>query len=216
MSARIVKITGIIECLTGLRIGGAEGPLAIGMLDNPIVRDPVSREPYIPGSSLKGKMRSALEIAYDRTQNGQPCGCGDESCPVCPLFGPHRNTQHNLGPTRLLFRDAFFTPEQRVKNEKMLDEIGVEPVEVKHENIINRWTNRADHRPMERIAPHTEFWLEIVLLVLPGDDERRFLRIVWEGLQWIQDTYLGGSGSRGYGKVRFKNLQVNGKDWVET
>ena len=108
MSARTVKITGIIECVTGLRIGGAEAPLAIGIVDNTIVRDPVRSEPYIPGSSIKGKMRSALEIAYGRTRNGQPCGCGRQDCPVCPLFGPHRNTRHNLGPTRLLFRDAFF------------------------------------------------------------------------------------------------------------
>lgn len=217
MSARTVKITGIIECVTGLRIGGTEAPLAIGIVDNTIVRDPVRSEPYIPGSSIKGKMRSALEIAYDRTRSGQPCGCGRKDCPVCPLFGPHRNTRHNLGPTRLLFRDAFFTPEQREKNEQMLTETGGEPVEVKHENIINRMTNRAEHpRPTERIAPGTEFELEIVMLVLPGDDERRFLRLVREGLQWIEDTYLGGSGSRGYGQVRFKNLKVNGKDWVET
>lgn len=217
MSARTVKITGIIECVTGLRIGGAEAPLAIGIVDNTIVRDPVRSEPYIPGSSIKGKMRSALEIAYGRTRNGQPCGCGRQDCPVCPLFGPHRNTGHNLGPTRLLFRDAFFTPEQREKNEQMLTETGGEPVEVKFENIIDRRTNSGDHpRPMERIAPGTEFELEIVMLVLPGDDERRFLRLVREGLQWIEDTYLGGSGSRGYGQVRFKNLKVNGKDWVET
>ncbi|HHW10643.1 MAG TPA: type III-A CRISPR-associated RAMP protein Csm3 [Firmicutes bacterium] len=212
--ARVINLTAVLECVTGLRIGGSEGPLAVGSIDNPIIRDPVTREPYIPGSSLKGKMRSCLERAYNKINGDRPCGCGEPDCPICVLFGPHFNTRHRLGPTRLLFRDAFYTAEQRERARKLMQEMGQEPVEVKTENIINRVTNQAQHpRQMERVIPGTEFEVNISLIVLRGEDENWFLRILAEGLKWLEDTYLGSSGSRGYGKIRFKDVRLDGKPW---
>src|SRR6059058_3008381 len=109
------KINGTITCETGLRIGGSSENMEIGGMENAIVRHPITGEPYIPGSSLKGKLRALLEYRLDRRDrrgqpkgqagrdNGEPCECG--RCVICRVFGPHKNPSHDLGPTRALFRD---------------------------------------------------------------------------------------------------------------
>lgn len=58
----IYKISGQIKLETGLHIGGDEGVIEIGGNDNPIVRDISTGNPYIPGSSLKGKMRVSKKV----------------------------------------------------------------------------------------------------------------------------------------------------------
>lgn len=192
-----VGIVGTIECLTGLRIGGAKEDIEIGGMDNPIIRDPRTRRPYIPGSSLKGKLRSALEYKYcgSKINSGQPCGCADDSCVVCRLFGPHRKPHHGLGPTRVLVRDA------------RMDAAGEDPdrwVEVKSENMIDRRTGVATNpRPVERVVPGAKFAFEISVRIFEGDNADQLIATVKEGLGLIEAEYLGASGSRGYGKVRF-------------
>lgn len=64
-----VILTGRIRALTGLHIGGSPGALAIGNVDMPVIRDAVTGRPYIPGSSLKGKMRSLAEKITGAPQN---------------------------------------------------------------------------------------------------------------------------------------------------
>jgi len=193
-----VRIAGTIECLTGLRIGGTKEDIEIGGMDNPVIRDPRTRFPYIPGSSLKGKLRSSLEYKYCGTkiaQRGEPCGCAEAGCVVCRLFGPHKNTRHQLGPTRVLVRDA------------RLLEGGDDPdrwIEVKSENMIDRRTGVATNpRPVERVVPGAKFAFEISVRVFDGDNEADLVAKVKEGLALIESEYLGASGSRGYGKVRF-------------
>src|SRR5437588_8656103 len=89
-----ILVRGTIKCLTGLRIGGTKDDIEIGGMDNPIIRDPRTRRPYIPGSSLKGKLRSTLEYRDGKVgERGEPCGCGRPECSVCRLFGPHKNTR---------------------------------------------------------------------------------------------------------------------------
>ncbi len=196
--AKHVIISGTIKCLTGLRIGGTKDDIEIGGLDNPIIRHPVTLEPYIPGSSLKGKLRSSLEYKHGRVQpSGEPCNCAKKECPVCRLFGPHYskdNKNHTLGPTRLLVRDSKL--RQRDDDNEW--------VELKTENIIDRRTGAALHpRSMERVAEGSEFEFEISMRVFTGDDEKSMLKTVKEGLDLIEKEYLGASGSRGYGKVKF-------------
>jgi CRISPR type III-A-associated RAMP protein Csm3 len=70
-----VVITGGIRLVTGLHIGGAAAGLDIGGVDNPIIRHPVTREPYIPGSSLRGKIRALLERAYNLPLNKKGARC---------------------------------------------------------------------------------------------------------------------------------------------
>jgi len=118
------EINGIIECITGMRIGGSNEEIEIGGMDNPVLRHPITGMPYLPGSSLKGKMRSLLELKYCPTtqRDGNPCGCGKPDCKVCVIFGPHKNMGHKLGPTRILVRDANLTPE----SERILQEVQAE------------------------------------------------------------------------------------------
>ena len=58
---RIQKLEGLLELRSGLRIGASEGEIRIGGVDNQVIRHPHTGRPYIPGSSLKGKVRSLLE-----------------------------------------------------------------------------------------------------------------------------------------------------------
>lgn len=196
---RHVPIRGTIHCLTGLRIGGSKDDIEIGAIDNPIVRDPRSRAPYIPGSSLKGKMRSSLEYNLDKVgQNGSPCGCANSDCVVCVLFGPHRKPMHGLGPSRLLVRDATLVIGDGEDPDRW--------VEVKSENNIDRRTGVAGSpRLMERVVPNARFRFEITVRVFDGDDRRpELMAAVRKALNLIELDYLGASGSRGYGKVRFE------------
>lgn len=214
-SAGNKKIIGTIECVTGLHIGGSAEQIEIGGVDMPVIKHPITGEPYIPGSSLKGKMRSQLEKRDGKvSNNGEPCGCAKEDCLICRLFGPHKNTRHNLGPTRLLFRDARLTEEKRAEYKKLLEEKGATYLEKKVENVINRKTGAAEHpRSQERVPAGAQFVFELVVQLYDVDNQSQIIEFVKNGLKEIEDTYLGGSGSRGSGQVKFKDLKLDGTDF---
>lgn len=213
---KYVLISGIIHCRTGLRIGGSKDEIEIGGMDYPIIRHPVTKHPYIPGSSLKGKLRTLLEYKYDKVgSEGKPCGCGKPDCPVCPMFGPHFNPKHKLGPTRLICRDALLTEDSVALLEPMLED-GLQYAEVKSENIIDRRTGIAAKgglRTQERVPAGTEFDFNLALRVFEGDNETDMLARVAEGLRLLEADYLGGSGTRGYGQVEFRDLKKDGQPW---
>lgn len=197
---RYVPITGTVHCLTGLRIGGSKDDIEIGGVDSPIIRDARTRLPYIPGSSLKGKLRSSLEFAYKRfNRNGGPCDCGRPDCAVCTLFGPHNNTRHDLGPTRILVRDARMNVAEDENPDKW--------VEIKSETAIDRNTGiamRGSLRQIERVVAGAEFSFAVSMRVFETDNEAEHLKLLREGFDLIQEDYLGASGSRGYGHVKFR------------
>jgi len=211
---RYVPITGVLVCKTGLRIGGSREELEIGGMDNPIIRDPVDGLPYIPGSSLKGKLRSILEYKYGRVGNqGNPCGCAQplDTCPVCTIFGPHMRPAHDLGPSRLIVRDAVLTQQSLDELSKLNREEGLQYVEVKTENIIDRRTGGARQgglRTQERVPKGTSFDLNMSLRVFESDDEAKMVSHVREALELLGSDYLGGSGTRGYGWVEIRDLVV--------
>lgn len=208
-----IVLTGTLVCRTGLRIGGSKEDIEIGGMDNPILRDPMSKFPYIPGSSLKGKLRSSLEYKYGKVgTDGNPCGCAQPNCMVCTVFGPHLQPVHNLGPARIIVRDALLNPDSEAKLGKLMEE-GLQYAEVKTENIIDRRTGvarRGGLRNVERVPAGTKFDLNISLRIFDGDDEGKILSFVKEGLRLIQEDYLGGSGTRGYGWVKIEDFTVNG------
>jgi CRISPR-associated protein Csm3 len=206
------KITGKIECVTGLHIGGSADQIDIGGVDLPIIKHPISGEPYIPGSSLKGKMRSQLEKRAGKVgDKGEPCKCGHDSCLVCRVFGAHMNVRHELGPTRILVRDASLSQETRTEYMKMVEEKGVSYIEKKVENIINRKTGTAEHpRSQERVPAGARFDFEIVLQIFDTDKESELVDFVIQGLKEVETTYLGGYGSRGSGQVKFVDLTIDG------
>jgi CRISPR-associated protein Csm3 len=197
---KYIIVNGKITCLTGLRIGGTKDDIEIGGMDNPIIRDPRTRRPYIPGSSLKGKLRSTLEYREGRIgDRGEPCGCGRPDCIVCKLFGPHKNTRHELGPTRIIVRDAHIVLGE--------DENPDTWIEVKSETAIDRRTGIAGSgslRQNERVIPGAVFAFEISVRVFDGDNERQFLDNLRDSMDRIEKDYLGASGTRGYGKVKFE------------
>jgi len=210
----IKKITGKIEVVTGLHIGAGNDTLEIGGMDNPVVKNPNTGEPYIPGSSLKGKIRYLLEWKYNKIGrdkdngkiNGDPCNCGNPDCFVCRIFGcsDSRNRQKNadeLGPTRIVFRDAKLSKDNNPE-----DII----VEEKHENTIDRVNARANPRSMERVVQGIKFDFELVYKIYDIDDngktdEDNFDKVI-EGLGLLELDYLGGGGSRGNGKIKFVDL----------
>ncbi len=206
-----VSVTATVVCKTGLHIGGTEAEIGIGTAEGPVIKDRHGR-PYIPGSSLKGKMRSMLEYKYKRGEDGNPCGCAQplSVCPVCTIFGPHKVTKHELGPTRIIVRDAFLSEKSLQEWEKARSQ-GKEFFETKTETAIDRKTGMAykgSLRTQERVPAGTEFKLNIVLRIFEGDDESKIKSVVKEGIDLINKDYLGGSGTRGYGWVEVKDLEI--------
>jgi CRISPR-associated protein Csm3 len=206
-----VSVTASLVCKTGLHIGGTEAGMAIGGAEGPIIKDSKGR-PYIPGSSLKGKIRSMLEYKYKRGEDGSPYGCGLDlnTCPVCTIFGPHRNVRHQLGPTRIIVRDASLS-EKSLRDWEAARSEGQDFTETKTETMIDRNTGmayRGSLRTQERVNAGTEFQLSITLRIFEGDSEDRITGLVKEGIDFINKDYLGGSGTRGYGWVEVKDIEV--------
>ncbi len=135
---------------------------------------------------------------------GEPCKCMKPDCMVCRIFDPHKQPKHNLGPTRILFRDARLTDDsKRVLAGKTSE--GMNYAEIKTENIINRATGVATSgglRTQERVPAGSEFEFNIVLRIFEGDDEEGIEQFIEEGIKLLQNESLGSSGSRGYGEIK--------------
>lgn len=199
---KYIEITGVVHCVTGLRIGGSKDTLGIGETDNPIIRNPITRLPYLPGSSLKGKIRSLLELKHspDSQRNGKPCACGN--CDICSLFGCGDAKKGNE-PTRLIFRDAYLTEESA---EKLKQALPGSYVEVKTEIAMDRKTGKAQQgalREQERVPEGTEFQFSMLIRFFDEDEKRikKFYSLLAEAFDMLEQDGLGGSISRGYGQV---------------
>lgn len=201
MYAKIL-ISGNIEVKTGMHIGGSEQFAAIGAVDSPVVRDTTTDLPMIPGSSLKGKMRSLLAKKYNETPNGMPVNSHDEDHEfILRLFGSSKKDK--IRRSRLIFSDMI------MNNKDELKEVGVNyPTEVKFENTINRLTAQADLRQIERVVRGATFDLNLIYDAEKENEIVEDFKLIKEGLQLLEYDYLGGHGSRGYGKVGFSNLDI--------
>ncbi len=216
-----IAITADLVTKSGLRVGGTEAAMSIGGAENPIIRD-FWGNPYIPGSSLKGKIRSLLELNRgkvqirqnrDGTKSGLPCGCAREDCLVCRVFGPHMASNHSLGPSRIIMRDAPLSKETADQIYTLAKE-GKEFSETKTETMIDRLNGKAatgSLRTQERLPAGAKFNLNMSLRIFDGDDEKQMVDFIKEGLSLLQKDYLGGSGTRGYGWVKIENLRIDGK-----
>ena len=205
-----ILIEGKLEVVTGLHIGGASSFAAIGAVDSPVVRNSRDNQPMIPGSSLKGKMRSLLA----RQRNQKISGNMDEDEEgILRLFGSAKNGNVRVG--RLIFSDLFLAEQDSLDS----------PVEVKFENSINRLTAVANPRQLERVIPGTQFNLKLLYELKDTTDREKEKRSEYyqgseeewilkdfqsliDGMKLLELDYLGGSGTRGYGEVRFCNLSA--------
>lgn len=201
-----IRLAGSIETRTGLHIGGADVGLRVGGADKLVVRSAKDDAPYIPGSSIKGKMRSLLEKAgyaknvRPENRNGKfvmhPCSCASLDCPVCIVFGVSAE-QAVCGPSRLIVRDGVLKNGDEIAKWRHLD---MHLTEVKTEVAIDRLTSAANPRNFERVPAGAKFELELILNVLQGDDDH--VKLLLDGLALLAVDYLGGQGTRGYGAVK--------------
>ena len=212
---KIRTITGRIKVVTGLHIGASNESIEIGGLDNPIIKDPLpgSKAPYIPGSSLKGKLRSLIEIKEGRYEkSGKPCDCGKKDCPVCVVFGTSAAKRpEDLGPTRIVVRDAHLSEYKADETDKSWHDkfnAGELPMEVKYENAINRITGLATPRPLERVPGGVEFDFNISFKKFENDKDE-FFNTVLKGMKLLELDALGGAGSRGCGQIKFIDVSID-------
>lgn len=194
---RLVKkiiYTGTITLKTGLHIGGTNAALNIGGPDKFVVRNPINNVPYIPGSSLKGKMRALVEIAKGCVSDGK--ACNDPRSISGELFGVATGKDDNR-PSRLIVRDA----ELDLSKPEMFDNTDLPYTESKTEVAIDRITAKANPRTFERVPAGAKFKLNMVLNIFEGENEQRLKDTLQLAIRLLQDDYLGGHGSRGYGQV---------------
>lgn len=205
-------ITGNIEVKTGLHIGATEGMFAIGKKDKGVIANPINGQPYIPGSSLRGKLRSLTEkyqgkVSGQKIAQGEIHACEDPNCPICLLYG--RAAEKGGSLTRMIVRDVHMLAEsaERLSNART----DLPYTEIKTEVAIDRVTSQANPRTIERVPAGAVFGpMELVIsFFAPGDTD--LLDMLLDGMALLQDDYLGGHGSRGYGKVEFANLNVTVK-----
>jgi CRISPR-associated protein Csm3 len=228
-----LNLTGVLTCETGLLIGGNDS-FGIGEISKTMIRQSFNgNRPYIPGSSLKGKMRHLLERSRYSVNDENVHSCKDASCPVCHIFGAG-NTEDAREMTRLIVRDAKLivdeddAPASARRNGESKEELKdyVERiaeyqrqhgsyVEIKTENVIKRTTGAADKpRRFERVPAGMKFAVEMGYRVFEGEDENgvnrdlAYFHYVTDGLDLVRWEYLGASGSRGYGRVNFSDLRL--------
>jgi CRISPR-associated protein Csm3 len=216
-----IVITGDIEAKTGLRIGGNPSGIEIGGIDNIVLRNPVSQLPYIPGSSLRGKMRSLYERYEGADINHgidhvsiHSCHVGNtnyDACNICHIFGVPAPSKEAGAfepdhPTPLIVRDVDLTSIGGTEVAHLNDY-----TEVKWEAAIDRITSAAVPRQMERVPAGAVFHpMELIYNVYSADVRQRATEVL-VALQLVEDDYLGGLGSRGSGKVRFTGLEITCK-----
>jgi CRISPR-associated protein Csm3 len=214
LKAKLI-LGGTIVALTGIHISGNDTGLAAGSADKVVVREPRNNRPYIPGSSLKGKLRSLLEkvrcaseqcagFTLEGSLRRGPCDCG--ACAVCIVFGVPAGATRALdagracaGAGRIVVRDAFLANAAELERMRNLD---LPFSEVKAEAAIDRLTSEANPRLFERIPAGAQFEFELMLNVFDGDDENAHLELIKQGLGLIADDAIGGQSSRGYGQVK--------------
>lgn len=208
-------IHGTIVLKSGMRIGGSDDVLQIGGTDLTCIKDPLTGRPYIPGSSIKGKMRSSLEKLLGKVSqdtygnNREPCGCANDDCPICRVFGPHKKAQHKLGPTRIKVYDAPLISDQF-------------QIELKTESTNRRDTGAAEHpRTLERVAPSARFRLRIDLMEYDMDENFKYkdadgkevrgsdalIAVVDHGLDLLENWGIGAGTGKGYGEIVIEDIK---------
>lgn len=214
---KICEYKGTITLKSGLHIGSGNMEMHIGGTDSPVIVHPHSREPYIPGSSLKGKTRSLLEMesgfmAFTKgsplspkaLQMAQNEAMKAKGMAIIQFFGAGGSDQDDsgtFGPTRVSFSDCYLNEAWKDKAREQRWPL----TEVKSENSIDRVKGTATNpRFIERVPEGTKFDFTVSFKVLNEGEDKQFEELLFKGLKLIEMDALGGSGSRGYGRVAFE------------
>ena len=207
-------ITGQIVCESGLHIGDSTDGIDIGGSDSPIIRDPITDYPYIPGSSLKGKLRSLLELSDKKSSESVIKNNGkvstDEDCIAAQIFGLTPKDDKNVDAeknyqTRIIVRDSHPTEDTIIMWDEH-KELG-NGAELKWENTINRINSSATPRNIERVPKGSRFNFEIIFSAYSEDEYKNMIGLL-ESMRLLENNYLGGSGSRGSGQVKFEKINI--------
>jgi CRISPR-associated protein Csm3 len=215
----IKKLEGTITLKSGLHVGSGNMEMHIGGTDSPVIKHPHTLEPYIPGSSLKGKIRSLLEMesglmpftggdvikgkvlqSREVMANSEMVQKGEAILKIFGSSGDDRDDESAYGPTRVSFSDSYLSEKwrQTAKDNRWL------LTEEKSENVINRIKGTAEHpRFIERVPAGAQFDFVITFKVLDEGDEALFDTVLLKGMKLLEMDTLGGSGSRGYGRIEF-------------
>lgn len=230
----IKTITGKIILKSGLHIGAGNSEMHIGGMDNPVVKHPHTNDPYIPGSSLKGKIRALLELkcglvrfagggvtsnnTLKLSEVARNETLASDCAAILKLFGSsgaEEDSTGSIGPTRLLFSDCYLDEGWK----KTASDRRYLLTEEKAETAIDRIIGTAKGgslRQTERVVEGTVFSFLLTCRILKDGDEDIFNKYVLDGLKLLELDALGGSGSRGYGRVKFVELTLDGQPWQET
>lgn len=224
-----IFIEGKIIAKSGLHIGGTNMGLSIGGTDATVVRNPITNEPYIPGSSLKGKMRSLIERVEGKFTSSNRMDAGpyidNPKDLICQIFGtmPEKMGKDKEPTSRLIVRDGDLAGIIEDDNFTSREKHGVERLfkskntdmpytEVKTEVVIDRITSAATPRSLERVPAGAVFNMSLVLNVFDDDKESDLLNKVFESLKLVQNDYLGGKGTRGSGEIEINILSLVGRE----
>lgn len=195
-----IQITGVLETKTGMHIGGSSAFSAIGAVDSPVIKDVRNGKPMVPGSSLKGKIRTLLVKKYNEAVVNPD---NDAEC-IRRVFGSAKKDKDNkVHASKIIVSDMFLMNEDEIRNR------GIESfTEVKFENSINRATAVANPRQIERAIKGLQFGIDMIYEVENGKEDEVIddIKLLAEGMKMLEYDYLGGSGSRGYGKVQFFDM----------
>ncbi len=191
-----LMIKADLEVVTGMHIGGSNLFSAIGSVDSVVIRDARTQQPIVPGSSIKGKLRTLLQKSLsEKIVLNEP---NDDKEVVKRLFGSSK--KNDIKRARLQFCDAFLTNADELKNSGY--------TEIKFENSINRATAIANPRQIERVVRGAVFGLEIIYDVVEEQEIKENFEHIAKAMILLHADYLGGHGTRGYGRVRFKNIDL--------
>src|SRR5690625_211291 len=191
------EISGNINILTGIHIGGSKDSSSIGGIDSPVIRTLKNGnlEPYIPGSSLRGKIRSLLEQTAGVELGG--------SSEINALFG---YSEDNI-ISKLIVYDSFLSRESE-KDLKESEHLDMPYTEEKVENTIDRisGTSKGGLRKIERVPAGAVYEMKMILTCCDEEDLSNQMALLRKGMSLLQKDYLGGNGSRGYGRIKFQGL----------
>ena len=200
LNGRLI-ITGILELKTGLHISTSGSFSSIGAVDTEVVRDTLTNRPMIPGSSLKGKMRFLLERAKnDKITN--EINVKNASNKIKRLYG---SNDGKITLSRLQFFDIILSDYSIEKFKGV--EFDLPYTEIKYENTINRGTGIAMPRQLERVPAGSEFSFKLVYNIENIEELEEDINNILKSFELLEDDYLGGHGTRGYGRVKFNEMQ---------
>ena len=208
-----IEFSGSIELKTGLHIGGTNSSMQIGGIDKSVIRNPLNNQPFIPGSSLKGKMRSLFEVSIG--ESGPAIGRDvkngpSKEGPSADLFG-NATSDEKQKPSRIIVRDC-----EMINHAEVLAKTEIPYTEGKTEVVIDRITSAANPRQIERVPAGAIFALNMVLNIWEQDNnEKTLLDNLFKALELLRDDYLGGSGSRGYGQIVIRLEKILSKSTDE-